>query len=540
MRRVQRFLSVLLPVLIGGPAHAEDQRIPPAMQSLVETERAFARMSVEKGFQQAVAAFFAGDSVNYEAYPDRRPKPNAPPAPRPPRTGTWTPMYGDVSRSGELGFLLGPFLVTDQSDQHRPPKHGVFFTIWRRRGDVWRVELDFGINTPRAYAPIDTPFAFAGEGKPVARPRDANGEPELAGLLRRDHVPSLPRQLASDVRLHREGQMPVVGKAAVEAWLKANPAAIPAEIIGEPLSGSVAASGDLAFTYGTYELNGETGMYVHVWKRSGQEDWKVVVDAMQPAPPNVLDELVEAERAFARDGVMLGQRAAWLRWFDSSGVLFRPRAINAHATMSDPAQSALPPGALFWQPAYGDVSLSGDLGYSTGPVLARDPSNPSAPPRQSDFFSIWRRDESGAWKVVLDLGARVPQDADVAARWRARFKRARIIKPERLDPATVEDLLKLDAELNRDAGAMYLDDARGLRWDLAPLAGRDAIVAADAAHPAVTARIASGGGLSRAADLGYTYGVWERGKENHGVYARVWKRDRAGAWKIAFDVERPE
>lgn len=532
MTRLRWLAAVLFACLVSTRGHA-DERIPPALKSLVETERAFARMSVEKGPREAFAAFFAEDNINDETFPERRAKLNATPS-RPLVTLNWAPAYGDVSRAGDLGYLLGPSLVTDRSEEHRPPRHGVFFTIWRRHGDSWRVLLDFGTATPEAVAPLETSFASAGETKPVVR-RASNEQEELRQLLRRDRVPSLPRDLAPNVRLHRNGLMPVVGRLAVEGWLKANAGAV----IAQPWHGAVAKSGDLAFTYGMYEANGETGAYVHVWKRSGDDDWKVVVDAMQPAPVNAIEELVEAEKAFARDGVMLGQRAAWLQWFDPSGVMFRPRAVNAHATMNDPAQSALPPGALLWQPAYGDVSLSGDLGFNTGPVLARDPTKPAAAARQSEFFSIWRKDASGAWKVVLDLGVRVPQTLDSAPRWRARFKRARMIRPALLEKATVDDLVKLDADLSREASE-YLPDARGLRWDLAPLLGRDAILAADRADAAVTKRAAAGGGVSRVFDLGYTYGVWERGEGKHGVYARIWKRDEAGDWKIAFDVERPE
>jgi ketosteroid isomerase-like protein len=50
----------------------------------------------------------------------------------------------------------------------------------------------------------------------------------------------------------------------------------------------VSASGDLGYTYGTFELNTrgvtvERGSYVRVWKKHGGK-WKVVMDVSSPDP----------------------------------------------------------------------------------------------------------------------------------------------------------------------------------------------------------------------------------------------------------------
>jgi len=55
-----------------------------------------------------------------------------------------------------------------------------------------------------------------------------------------------------------------------------------------PTSADISQSGDLGYSYGTFELNtrGVTlqhGSYVRVWKTQGGK-WRVVVDVMSPDP----------------------------------------------------------------------------------------------------------------------------------------------------------------------------------------------------------------------------------------------------------------
>jgi ketosteroid isomerase-like protein len=41
--------------------------------------------------------------------------------------------------------------------------------------------------------------------------------------------------------------------------------------------------------------------------------------------------------------------------------------------------------------------------------------------------------------------------------------------------------------------------------------------------------------VASSGDLGYAYGSYEEGS-NKGYYARVWKRDNKGDWKIVMDT----
>jgi len=235
-----------------------------------------------------------------------------------------------------------------------------------------------------------------------------------------------------------------------------------------------------------------------------------------------------------------GQRAAWLHWFAPGGLMLRQGSlVNAHGFMSQepPTPPPAPPGAFDWRPAYGDVARSGDLGYSTGPVRIVELG-------RSDryYFSVWRKQADGTWRVVLDLGTNVTfPDRDP-------FDDPYVAAP-RVEPGAAGDRDADLAALDRDSltsGAAFaaaLDpDVRGLRWRAPPVVGREALMQLVRQGPAAMAYEPAGSDVSAAGDLGYTYGRYRLGwpATEQGVYARMWRLDAVGAWRIVYDVARPD
>ena len=51
-----------------------------------------------------------------------------------------------------------------------------------------------------------------------------------------------------------------------------------------------------------------------------------------------------------------------------------------------------------WKPDHVEVLDSGDLGYSTGPVFDDEGK------QFARFYSTWRREADGAWRIVFDDG----------------------------------------------------------------------------------------------------------------------------------------
>ena len=86
----------------------------------------------------------------------------------------------------------------------------------------------------------------------------------------------------SEAVLLRENSMPVIGMEAIKKlYEKADTSGI--HFIWEPLSGDIASSGELGYTYGVYSFTKdsvtEKGTYISVWKKDAAGNWKYVLDS---------------------------------------------------------------------------------------------------------------------------------------------------------------------------------------------------------------------------------------------------------------------
>jgi len=58
---------------------------------------------------------------------------------------TWTPVGGEVARSGELGYTWGNWTYTGKDTT----MYGNYFSVWKRGADgAWKLLLDGGNSTP--------------------------------------------------------------------------------------------------------------------------------------------------------------------------------------------------------------------------------------------------------------------------------------------------------------------------------------------------------------------------------------------------------
>jgi ketosteroid isomerase-like protein len=75
--------------------------------------------------------------------------------------------------------------------------------------------------------------------------------------------------------------MPLVGKPEIETLFQSDDSET--EFTWEPLHADVAKSGDLGYTYGTYEINTggkiQRGTYVSIWKKNNNGIWKFILDS---------------------------------------------------------------------------------------------------------------------------------------------------------------------------------------------------------------------------------------------------------------------
>jgi len=279
------------------------------------------------------------------------------------------------------------------------------------------------------------------------------------------------------------------------------------------------------------------------------------------------DSLAASELAFAKRSVEQGMRAAFIEYFADDGINFAPDPGNTRARYRARPE-AIEPFILDWHPAIAAVARAGDLGFTTGPYAITGRAPAVREPAQGMFFSVWRRQPDGDWRVIVDGGA--PTRAPVPDAAFGEDPQPLISIAKAAGAAGQKTLFELEAQplfgepaAANGYAALLADEARLVIGPTPPALGRDAIVAllADEARlvigpappalgrDAIVALLAErqlkfrwetlAAGVSRSDDLGYSYGrlhLLAAREKTTGHYVHVWMRDRGGHWRIVAEL----
>jgi ketosteroid isomerase-like protein len=292
-RPLALFVTIVGVVALVSGAVAQET-VPPALTSMADTEREFARAAKAKGIRDSFLEFFAVDSIAFTPDPvsarDRLTAQEA--TPFEVESLLWEPRAGDVAASGELGWLTGPSTYIDHRGADQTPRFGNYLSVWRKQADGrWRVFIDVGTGLQAAavFAPgfTRTPMAtrYSGnDGKAAASAGLLQADRDLNARLANDSARAYTAVVIPATRLHRPGGPPSVGGEAIGEWLTANGAGLSAV----STTAESADSGDLGYSYGKYEAQApkpQAGAYVRLWSRDAAGRWLLVADVTQPAPP---------------------------------------------------------------------------------------------------------------------------------------------------------------------------------------------------------------------------------------------------------------
>ena len=273
--------------------------------------------------------------------------------------------------------------------------------------------------------------------------------------------------------------------------------------------------------------------------------------AQQVSISPALSSLVNTEREFAATSLKEGIRASFMKYFADDGVSISPKPhIYKETALKTPPPKNPLARRLFWEPVVADVSSSGDLGYTMGPASLKDSAKQEAPSWYGFYFSIWKKQKGGTWRVAVDAGSTSTKVVEkyfgqqltpaIHASFTSQPKTPR-------GKAAVAELLNCDRAFSKSVAAgsvrsayqKVLDpESRALREGLVPLAGKDAILAYLVKGTALRSLEPMHADVSRAGDMGYTYGAYresKKAKAPSGYYTRVWRRDAKGVWKIVFE-----
>lgn len=246
-----------------------------------------------------------------------------------------------------------------------------------------------------------------------------------------------------------------------------------------------------------------TGFFLLLW---------ICSSLMAATPASVL---VDSEHSFCKMAGEKGRQEAFVTFLADDSVVFRPGPVPGRKFYKENPSST---GTLTWEPLIADISIKGDLGYTTGPWQFRK-SKEDPQVFYGYYFSIWKKQPDGSWLAMLDDGVSAG---------------SALPPVKELLPAPGKDLVvdassALDVVARVDSSPVYSDDAVFLRNEKEMIRGSKN---SKDLFPTDVTWEHGGGNIS--ANFAYTYGAWKAGSEN-GHYVRAWKNGKQG-WKVVVDL----
>jgi len=270
----------------------------------------------------------------------------------------------------------------------------------------------------------------------------------------------------------------------------------------------------------------------------------IITALLLAATISPFDQVVASERAFAATSLEKGLHEAFLAYLAPDAIGFLPLPGPAR-----PSHEGKPPttAKLAWGPTWVAVSSAGDLALSTGPWKISHQEQSVIDVSTGWFFSIWRREPDGAWKVAVDSGISSPVKFELPKVVENGFAGAPASTPRpgaaanaRIGVTTAERALDVAAKagLGKAIEAQADPAVRVYREGQAAAFGEAAaksLLGKDNRKVSCTPDrvVTSASGV-----LGYAYGtcLGEGSDASKYGFLRVWRMQADGAWKILADV----
>jgi hypothetical protein len=222
-----------------------------------------------------------------------------------------------------------------------------------------------------------------------------------------------------------------VGREAVIALFRENPAYKEGIVSWSPIRGGISADGTQGFTYGFLTVSAgdparRERKYLSYWIKR-PEGWRVVAyrqqvrqqgevskemlppslpaDGVEPvSDPSIIAanqaSMAAAEKSFSDHAQKVGLRTAFrdfgredaMNMYGGAGFAIGLDAIAAGFKEGEPT-------TIHWSTERSFAASSGDLGVSIGTIRSNDPAKAEAFP----FFTVWRRDgPDKPWRYVAE------------------------------------------------------------------------------------------------------------------------------------------
>jgi ketosteroid isomerase-like protein len=126
-----------------------------------------------------------------------------------------------------------------------------------------------------------------------------------------------------------------------------------------------------------------------------------------------LQKLVNTENAFAKYAENHTLDKAFIEFLAPDGIVFKPNATNGLEFYKTKPSST---ETIAWQPTFADISANSAIGYTTGD-WQYSTAKGETPTAFGQFVSIWQKQQSGEFKVVLDIGISHEKPSQTQSTW---------------------------------------------------------------------------------------------------------------------------
>lgn len=259
-----------------------------------------------------------------------------------------------------------------------------------------------------------------------------------------------------------------------------------------------------------------------------------------------LQSLVEAERSFSKMAKDKNTQDAFLHFFADDVVTASP-GKGPRKGKDHLEKQSVNDSWLYWEPAYSDIAASGDFGFNLGPWQFRKKKTDDEPVSFGHFVSMWKKNDRGEWKVVIDIGISHDAPKKEQVLRTSKFKLSRQpFGPEQKDYIFNLEKKFVDA-FEKNGNAAYdrflSDESKFFRPGNEPYCTHNEVQWLLENSKEKINYTLIGGDVSASGDLAYVYGeafieTIDAGvtKTTQHCYMRFWKKDEGDNWKIVVDL----
>lgn len=268
--------------------------------------------------------------------------------------------------------------------------------------------------------------------------------------------------------------------------------------------------------------------------------------AQEPDSSSALFSMREAERNFAKASVMIGRNAAFTEYFAEESVLFTGKWITNGKQFSKEGKPS--PVVLKWEPEFMDVADSRDFGISTGPWEVQEYRPNTAPLFTGYYLTVWKKQATGEWKVILDGGSSTP----VAGGPKHKFSFPSgsdkpITNATKLNVDQLKkELLERDGQFQKEWGknpsvftSFLFAGARIQLSGHLPTTNADTIKSWVNHFDRALIWQSVGAGAATSGDMGFTYGLLVKNADPEkpkGHYVTIWRKRPGSEWNIVLEM----